>query len=65
MLCRELNARGARYVLIGGLAMAHQGLLRATEDVDLLIEQSRENQHKVRKALECLRGELCRSRAGD
>jgi hypothetical protein len=53
-LCRELNACGARYVVIGGLAMAQQGFLRATEDVDLLIERSRENQRKVRAALECL-----------
>src|SRR5687768_7413429 len=53
-LCGELNARGARYIVIGGMAMAHQGLLRATEDVDLLIERSRENQRRVRDALELL-----------
>lgn len=53
-LCGALNAREARYVVIGGLAMAHQGLVRATEDVDLLIERSRENQRRVRHALEYL-----------
>lgn len=62
-LCRELNSRGARYVVIGGLAMAQQGLLRATEDVDLLVERSRENQRKVRDALECLPDKAVREMA--
>lgn len=64
-LCRELNARGARYVVIGGLAMAQQGLVRATEDVDLLIERSRENQRKVRDALECLPDKAVREMTDD
>ena len=53
-LCAALNAQGARYVVVGGMAMNQQGLLRATEDIDLLLEGSRENQEKVRKALEIL-----------
>ena len=53
-LCAALNAPGARYVVVGGMAMNQQGLLRATEDIDLLLEGSRENQEKVRKALEIL-----------
>ena len=40
--------------MVGGMAMNQQGLLRATEDIDLLLEGSRENQEKVRKALEIL-----------
>ena len=64
-LCRELNARGARYVVIGGLAMAQQGLVRATEDVDLLIERSRENQRKVRDALEILPDRAVREMTDD
>lgn len=64
-LCRELNARGARYVVIGGLAMAHQGLLRATEDVDLLIERSRENQRRVRDALDYLPDKAVREMTDD
>jgi hypothetical protein len=37
------------------MAINQQGLLRATEDVDLLLERSRENQAKLRMALEvCL-----------
>lgn len=34
--------------------MNQQGFLRATEDIDLLLERSRENQVSVRRALEVL-----------
>ena len=64
-LCHALNERDARYVVIGGLAMAHQGLVRATEDVDLLIERSRENQRRVRDALECLPDKAVREMTDD
>jgi hypothetical protein len=53
-LCRELNARGARYIVVGGMAIVQQGFVRATEDIDLLIEKSQENQERVRMALETL-----------
>jgi hypothetical protein len=50
-LCEELNRLDAKYVVIGGLAMNNLGLVRTTEDVDLLIDPSPENQHRVRQAL--------------
>src|SRR5260370_8339259 len=50
-LCEELNRVGAKYIVIGGLAMNNLGLVRTTEDVDLLIDPSPENQHRVREAL--------------
>jgi hypothetical protein len=50
-LCEELNRLGAKYIVIGGLAMNNLGLVRTTEDVDLLIEPSVQNQRKVREAL--------------
>jgi hypothetical protein len=53
-LCRELNKRGAKYVIIGGFAIIYHGFLRATEDVDLLIERSKENQKRVIEALKTL-----------
>ena len=53
-LCRELNERKAKYVVIGGMTMIQAGFVRGTEDVDLLIEASPENQAAVRKALEIL-----------
>jgi len=53
-LCAALNAQDALYIVVGGMAINQQGLLRATEDIDLLIERSRENQGRVRAALEIL-----------
>ena len=53
-LCRELNSAGARYIVIGGMAMIHLGFTRATEDIDLLIDPSPENKSKIRKALMAL-----------
>jgi len=53
-LCAALNDQGALYLVVGGMAMNQQGLLRATEDIDLLLEKSRDNQERVLKALEVL-----------
>ena len=53
-LCRELNAHGARYLVVGGFAVIHHGFLRATEDIDLLVEGSLDNQARIKKALEIL-----------
>jgi len=53
-LCRELNAQGARYVVIGGFAIRAAGYLSHTMDVDLLIETGAENERRVFKALERL-----------
>ncbi len=53
-LARELNRLGARYIVIGGVAMNRLGFVRATEDLDLLIARDRENQARVRQALEIL-----------
>lgn len=53
-LCAALNAHGANYIVVGGMAIVQQGFLRATEDIDLLLESSRQNQVRVRKALEIL-----------
>jgi hypothetical protein len=50
-LCQELNRQGAQYIVIGGMAMIQTGFIRATEDIDLLIESSQGNQAKVRAAL--------------
>jgi hypothetical protein len=50
-LCEALNKQGALYIVVGGMAVIHHGLLRATEDIDLLLERSRENQAKALAAL--------------
>ena len=53
-ICAALNDRGALYLIVGGVAVNQQGFLRATEDIDLLLEDSRQNQAKVLNALEIL-----------
>lgn len=54
LLCRSLNAQGARYMVIGGLAVNQHGFARATMDIDLLVQASLENQARVKKSLEVL-----------
>ncbi|MBM3779787.1 MAG: hypothetical protein FJW23_16355 [Acidimicrobiia bacterium] len=41
--CRRLNEEGARYVVIGGMAVIQAGFLRATEGFDLLVDSSTTN----------------------
>lgn len=53
-LCGELNARGARYLVVGGFAMRGAGYIRATMDIDLVIDCSLENEAKVYDALRTL-----------
>ena len=53
-LCRELNQRGARYVVIGGFAIIAAGLPRVTGDIDIIVAADRENEAKVFAALSTL-----------
>ena len=53
-LCRELNTREAKYVVVGGFAIRTAGYVRETIDVDLLIDTALENESRVYKALEIL-----------
>lgn len=53
-LCRELNRRGAKYVVVGGLAIIHAGFGRFTGDVDLLVATDPDNEARVFSALETL-----------
>jgi len=53
-LCRALNEQQAKYVIIGGFAVIYHGYLRATEDIDVLLDGDLENQMRVKKALEIL-----------
>lgn len=50
-VCRLLNEAGAHYVICGGYACILHGNLRATQDVDVLIEDNSENFRKVLDAL--------------
>lgn len=53
-LCRELNLRGARYVVVGGFAMRAAGYARETMDIDLIVTTDRENEDRVLSALSTL-----------
>lgn len=53
-LCRELNVRGAKYVVIGGFAIIASGLARTTGDVDLLVAGDLDNEQRVFSALATL-----------
>ena len=53
-LCRQLNQRGARYVVVGGFAIIAAGLPRVTGDIDLMVAADRENEAKVFSALSTL-----------
>jgi hypothetical protein len=64
-LCRNLNREGARYVVIGGMAVIQAGFGRATNDIDLLIDVSSDNQERVRAALLALPDQAVRDMAQD
>ncbi len=53
-LCRELNRRGAKYVVVGGFAIIAAGYPRLTTDVDLMVAVDAENEAKVFSALSTL-----------
>ena len=53
-LCRALNERGARYVVIGGFAIRAAGYNRRTMDVDLIVAADSDNEARVFDALATL-----------
>lgn len=53
-ICDSLNKSGARYVVIGGMAMVLHGFNRGTEDIDLLVDRTVENIACLREALSIL-----------
>ncbi len=46
-VCAALNAAGAKYLVIGGVACVLHGYARATTDVDILIQRTRENAERI------------------
>ena len=53
-LCRALNERRARYVVIGGFAVIAAGSPRVTGDIDLMVAVDPENEARVISALATL-----------
>jgi hypothetical protein len=52
-------------VVLGGMAVIQAGFVRATNDIDLLIDTSPENQERVRRALMALPDGAVRDMAPD
>jgi hypothetical protein len=50
-LLSELSAADARFLIVGGYAVAVHGRPRATKDIDVWVEASRENAPRVLRAL--------------
>lgn len=50
-ILRCLNAHRVRYVIVGGFAVAAHGVVRATADLDLVVERSWENAEALERAL--------------
>lgn len=51
ILCKSLNKKKAKYIVVGGMAMINAGFSRATVDIDLLVDASDENIKKIKEAL--------------
>ena len=51
-ILRELCGAGARFLIVGGYATIAHGYTRATEDLDIWIEPTRDNARRVVAALE-------------
>ena len=64
-LCQSLNREAARYVVIGGMAVIQAGFVRATEDIDLLVDNSPDNVARIRRALIGLPDAAIRDMADD
>ncbi len=50
-ILRALEREGARYALVGSMAMAAQGLVRATRDMDFFVSPEPENIERLKRAL--------------
>ncbi|MCK4352496.1 hypothetical protein KAW65_03715 [candidate division WOR-3 bacterium] len=51
---RGLNEQGVKYLVIGGIAVNLYGIMRATADLDIMVDLSQENVEKLVIALENL-----------
>ena len=53
-LCRQLQDRGASFLVVGGFAVILAGYARTTGDIDILIDTNLENEARVYEALATL-----------
>lgn len=59
-VCEALNRSGAKYLVIGGIACVLHGYVRATTDVDILIERTLANAERVLEGLATVGYEFAR-----
>ena len=59
-VCRLLNDAGVHYVVVGAYALALHGIIRATKDIDVLIEPTLENATRALQALGGLKWGIAR-----
>jgi hypothetical protein len=59
-LCRELNQRGAKYLVVGGFALRAANYIRSTMDVDLLVASDADNEARVFAAVATLPDQAAR-----
>ena len=55
----QLNEHGVDYKVIGGIALIVQGVVRATEDLDIFIRPDRENVERLKRALRAVWNDPC------
>ncbi len=60
-----LEGEGAHYAVIGGYALALQGIVRLTEDVDILVEPTTDNAERWVRALGQLPDGAAKALVGD
>lgn len=53
-ICDSLNKAGAKYIVIGGIAVIFHGFGRGTKDIDLLVDTTDKNVRRIKKALSIL-----------
>jgi hypothetical protein len=53
-LCRQLQERGASFMVVGGFAVILAGYARTTGDIDILIDTDLANEARVYDALATL-----------
>lgn len=60
-----LEREGVEYALIGGYALAFQGIVRLTEDVDILVRPTEDNARRWVRALSDLPDGAAKELSGD
>jgi hypothetical protein len=53
-ILKALEREGVEYVLVGSMAMAAQGLIRATRDMDVFVSPTADNVERLKQALHSL-----------